>query len=261
MEGFFQRLWGNKGYERTVAKLDGVFIVRFHLEVAFMDECEQKESIEEEEVHIQSTSDVIHVGHIECVTPPMGITLQNSFAKVRSVGPVFTWSNKHGVVKVCSKLDKVLMNEEALLAVSEVLYEVLPKDVSDHNPLQLTFGNQHKLRHLRFICFNIHYINSIKAMRKENGELTYSKDEIGGILVQHLQNFLGVRATRTRQKTEMLKLVNEDEFKIAMFSICNNKCPGSDGYGSGFFKESWNVIRHDVIQVVQEFFTTGKLLK
>ncbi|KAJ8451971.1 hypothetical protein Cgig2_016552 [Carnegiea gigantea] len=30
MEGFFYRLWGNKGYEKTVAKPDGAFIMRFY---------------------------------------------------------------------------------------------------------------------------------------------------------------------------------------------------------------------------------------
>ncbi|KAJ8451970.1 hypothetical protein Cgig2_016551 [Carnegiea gigantea] len=160
----------------------------------------------------------------------------------KSVGPAFTWSNRHGVARVYSKLDRVLMNEEAFLEFPEVLYEILPEGVSDHNPLQLTFGNQQKVRPPPFIFFNIikkrHDINSIKAMRKENGELSYSKDEIGSILGQHFQNFLGVGATRAKPildvKIELLKPINEDEIKIAMFSICSTKCPGPDGYGRAF---------------------------
>ena len=74
---------------------------------------------------------------------------------MRSVGPVFTWSNRHGVARVYSKLDRVLMNEEAFPAFPEVLYEIFPEDVSNHNPLQLTFGNQQKVRHPPFIFFNM----------------------------------------------------------------------------------------------------------
>ncbi|XP_060216398.1 uncharacterized protein LOC132643887 [Lycium barbarum] len=46
-----------------------------------------------------------------------------------------------------------------------------------------------------------------------------------------------------------------------MFGINVNKSPGSDSYGSGFFKAAWSVVGQDVCAAIQEFFKTGKLLK
>lgn len=46
-----------------------------------------------------------------------------------------------------------------------------------------------------------------------------------------------------------------------MFSINENKSPGPDGYGSGFYKAAWNIVGGDICHAVQDFFRTGKLLK
>ncbi|GJU05521.1 putative reverse transcriptase domain-containing protein [Tanacetum coccineum] len=37
--------------------------------------------------------------------------------------------------------------------------------------------------------------------------------------------------------------------------------PGPNGYTAAFFKEAWDIIAHDVIKAVQEFFVNGSLLK
>lgn len=54
---------------------------------------------------------------------------------------------------------------------------------------------------------------------------------------------------------------NTKDVQSAMFIIHSNKSPGSDGYGSNFFKKSWRVIGEDVIKVVLQFLGNGKLLK
>ena len=46
-----------------------------------------------------------------------------------------------------------------------------------------------------------------------------------------------------------------------MQSIGNYKAPGIDGYNAFFFKYTWKIIKNDIIEVVQSFFTTGKLYK
>jgi len=61
--------------------------------------------------------------------------------EVRTIGHAFIWSNRHVAARVYSKFDRALMTEEPLLAFPEVLYEILPEDVSNHNPLQLTLCN------------------------------------------------------------------------------------------------------------------------
>ena len=60
---------------------------------------------------------------------------------------------------------------------------------------------------------------------------------------------------------ELVKLPNMDEVKQALFAIDSNKTPGPDGFGAGFFKHYWAVVKDDFFQCILEFFTHGKLLK
>ena len=52
-----------------------------------------------------------------------------------------------------------------------------------------------------------------------------------------------------------------EDVKAAFFDIEDNKALGPDGYTSCFFKEAWPCIGNDIINVVLNFFQTGKLLK
>lgn len=40
-----------------------------------------------------------------------------------------------------------------------------------------------------------------------------------------------------------------------------DKSPGVDGYPVEFFTGQWNIVKHDVLKAVHEFFVTGKMLK
>lgn len=46
-----------------------------------------------------------------------------------------------------------------------------------------------------------------------------------------------------------------------MWSIGENRSPGPDDFGSGFFKQSWRVVGMDVFKAVLEYFRNGALLK
>ncbi|GKA75562.1 putative RNA-directed DNA polymerase [Tanacetum coccineum] len=59
----------------------------------------------------------------------------------------------------------------------------------------------------------------------------------------------------------MIRVVSSQEVRDAIFSMGNDKSPGPDGYTAAFFKEAWDIIAHDVIKAVQEFFINGSLLK
>lgn len=54
--------------------------------------------------------------------------------------------------------------------------------------------------------------------------------------------------------------VTAQEVKSAMFSIGNDKSPGLDGYGSKFYKETWNTVGAEIVVAVKDFFRTGKML-
>ncbi|XP_058782915.1 uncharacterized protein LOC131657547 [Vicia villosa] len=63
------------------------------------------------------------------------------------------------------------------------------------------------------------------------------------------------------QRDALIRPVTEDEILEALKAIGDLKAPGIDGYGSYFFKSSWNIVKWDVIAAVQEFFVKGNLLK
>lgn len=42
-----------------------------------------------------------------------------------------------------------------------------------------------------------------------------------------------------------------------MFSIRNEKAPGTDGFNSLFFKQCWEIVGEEISAAVTEFFQTG----
>lgn len=61
-------------------------------------------------------------------------------------------------------------------------------------------------------------------------------------------------------QVSLIKPFSNKEIKDAMFSIGNNKSPGIDGFNSGFFKHSWELVQSDVCVAIREFCTSCKLL-
>jgi hypothetical protein len=59
----------------------------------------------------------------------------------------------------------------------------------------------------------------------------------------------------------MGKDVSAEEIKSTIFSMKSNKAPRLDGSTAGFFQKSWPIIGMDLIQAIQSFFKSGKLLK
>ncbi|KAH0675381.1 hypothetical protein KY285_023182 [Solanum tuberosum] len=57
---------------------------------------------------------------------------------------------------------------------------------------------------------------------------------------------------------ELLRPFSEKEVKEAMFKIDSNKSPGSDGFGSGFYKAAWLIIGDDITKVIMDFFQNGR---
>lgn len=59
----------------------------------------------------------------------------------------------------------------------------------------------------------------------------------------------------------LCRMVTEKEVKEALWSIKDDKSPGLDGYNSYVFKITWSIVGKEVYQAVQEFFSTGVMLK
>ncbi|GKC53275.1 RNA-directed DNA polymerase, eukaryota, reverse transcriptase zinc-binding domain protein, partial [Tanacetum coccineum] len=103
----------------------------------------------------------------------------------------------------------------------------------------------------------------------------YKNDCVAKAFVSHYEVFLGHEGVTSplnfqglydqvldnEAAIDMIREVNDNEIKEALFSMGNDKSSGPDGYTAAFFKEAWDIVGHDVIKSVKEFFTNGKLLK
>jgi len=52
-----------------------------------------------------------------------------------------------------------------------------------------------------------------------------------------------------------------EEFKAAIWECDSYKCPGPDGINLGFFKDFWDLLKIDLLNIFGEFFRHGKLTK
>ncbi|KAK6145965.1 hypothetical protein DH2020_019834 [Rehmannia glutinosa] len=110
----------------------------------------------------------------------------------------------------------------------------------------------------------------------EDGSKTYSFDELSKAFVNYFKNLFGTSFQTSHVDLQTLQTgpcIDEDDFsllsnpvtpqaiKMALFDIEDERSPGPDGFSSGFFKKSWDIVGNDVIAVVSEFFDSSKLLR
>lgn len=82
-----------------------------------------------------------------------------------------------------------------------------------------------------------------------------SNDDIGEI--HRLTSFKCDEAC----KGMLMALVSQAEIKKEVFDLPANKAPGPDGYTGEFYRRAWPIIGNDFTQAVQEFFSSGHILK
>ncbi|KAL0287707.1 UNVERIFIED_CONTAM: Transposon TX1 uncharacterized protein [Sesamum radiatum] len=95
--------------------------------------------------------------------------------------------------------------------------------------------------------------------------VNYFKKLFGGSQRQtqnldHLQPFARYLISED-EATQIISPVQKHEIKEALADINEDSAPGPDGFSSGFFKASWDVIGEDVCRAVMEFFNHDRLLK
>lgn len=59
----------------------------------------------------------------------------------------------------------------------------------------------------------------------------------------------------------LCNIPGKGEVKIVVFNIVKNSAPGLDGFGGGFYQSCWEIIRGDLIELVQCFFNGANLTK
>ncbi|GJU37561.1 hypothetical protein Tco_1185915 [Tanacetum coccineum] len=116
--------------------------------------------------------------------------------------------------------------------------------------------------------------NRIKVIYDFDGN-KYEGDDIAPKFVDHFHKFLGsedevfpiedldslfLNKLDAQCAEYMVRPILDDEIKLAMFSIEDDKAAGPDGYSSKFFKLARSIVRGDVCAIVNEFFYSSKLL-
>ncbi len=70
---------------------------------------------------------------------------------------------------------------------------------------------------------------------------------------------LGPRMTLDMNE-ELMKLIEDEAIKHAVFDMNDFKSPGPDGYNSCFYKKSWSITGNLICATAREFQRSGKLL-
>lgn len=114
-------------------------------------------------------------------------------------------------------------------------------------------------------------INGIEVDGEWVEEPARVKEEIRLFFENHFQGRRGERA-RLEENFEVPNLDREDgealtrpfteeEVRNALWGCDGSKSPGPDGFNMGFFKEFWGMIKEDVLRMMLEFHTYGRLVK
>jgi len=63
------------------------------------------------------------------------------------------------------------------------------------------------------------------------------------------------------ENRHLISIPDMSEVKAALFSIDSSKTLGPDGFGPGFFKQYWDLVKNNFFNCIVEFFEKGKLLR
>ena len=95
------------------------------------------------------------------------------------------------------------------------------------------------------------------------------RDEI----VQHILNYFSFLWNRpsldnlefARLETEeaqwLERRFEEEEVRAAIFALVGDKALGPDGFPMAFFQCFWGDVREEIVEIMEDFYSRGKLLK
>lgn len=121
------------------------------------------------------------------------------------------------------------------------------------------------------------YRNNIYSIQDNQGQLIQDPEGVADCIRQYYVQLLGCSSTRRsrvnqivmdmgarlsiEQQLLLIKPFTDQDIKRAIWDIADNKSPGPDGFGSGFFKKAWPIIGAKVCEAVKEFFHNGRCSK
>ncbi|KAL4367947.1 hypothetical protein GQ457_05G005630 [Hibiscus cannabinus] len=120
--------------------------------------------------------------------------------------------------------------------------------------------------------------NTIKLLFDDHGSKLETFDAIADELIKFFTNQIGTQDENVQgcsvdllrellpfsipdeASADLIKEIDDDEIKSAIFGQGRDKAPGPDGYTAGFSKATWSIVGDDFIAAVKQFFTTSSLL-
>ncbi|KAM2144184.1 hypothetical protein ACFX1R_047895 [Malus domestica] len=119
--------------------------------------------------------------------------------------------------------------------------------------------------------------NTIKGLRDAQGVWQDSRAGIQSMVVGYFQNIFHSRGVldnavqevitaysqwvTPEMNAELLKPYSEEEVSVALFQMHPSKAPGSDGMPPLFFQTFCHVVKHDVVNAIRSFLTSGRVLR
>ncbi|XP_056690351.1 uncharacterized protein [Spinacia oleracea] len=119
--------------------------------------------------------------------------------------------------------------------------------------------------------------NQIYSIHDMNGVWTDTSDGVSKAFLDFYSTLLGsTHSNRTDVLSQIVQagpmvtdhhkhILNApytyDKVKKALFSIPGIKAPGPDGFGTFFYRDTWNIVGEDVVAAVLDVLQHGKLLK
>ena len=67
------------------------------------------------------------------------------------------------------------------------------------------------------------------------------------------------RLVTDEENERFISIPEEREIKNVIFSMPNSKTPGPDGFSASFFNIFWATVGADVVDVIQDFFSSGTM--
>ncbi|XP_010431231.1 PREDICTED: uncharacterized protein LOC104715533 [Camelina sativa] len=131
----------------------------------------------------------------------------------------------------------------------------------------------HRMVATRRASNQIHYLVNEQGQRLHKPEdiklhcVSYFEDLLGGqpqaltsTDLDQIREYTTYRLSANLAEA-LVEAVSAEEIKNVAFSMPTNKTPGPDGFTGEFYRAAWDILGNDIIEAVQEFFRSGKLLK
>jgi hypothetical protein len=113
--------------------------------------------------------------------------------------------------------------------------------------------------------------NKVRCLKREDGSWTMDSNEMGNLATQFFQELYTQEeninpniitdcihaAVNEDMNGKLCADFTEKEISDALFQIGPLKAPGPDGFPARFLQTNWDLLKQEVVQAVQCFFSTG----